>query len=201
MELKMTNSLFDRSIFFVRNKIFRKLGMFVRTSYYGLIGLKTGKNTRLAPLKVTWPHQVIVGDNCTLEDDIFFKFDGIWKQGPSIKIKNRVFIGAGCEFNIRLGIEIGDDGLIASGCKFIDHDHGFAYGELVRTQQGTEIPIKIGKDVWLGCNVIVLKGVVINDGAIIAAESVVTKSVPKEEIWGGVPARKIGMRKRESEHI
>ncbi|MGZ5020707.1 MAG: acyltransferase, partial [Chthoniobacterales bacterium] len=60
---------------------------------------------------------------------------------------------------------------------------------------GAEADIVVESDVWLGTNVIVLKGVRIDRGAIIAAGAVVTKSIPEYEIWGGVPAQKIGERK------
>lgn len=52
-------------------------------------------------------------------------------------------------------------------------------------------PIAIGDDVFLGAQSIILKGVSIGDGAIIASGSVVTKNVPPHEIWGGNPARYI----------
>ena len=68
-------------------------------------------------------------------------------------------------------------------------------GQLIGAQAGYEEEIILGKDVWLGCNVVVLKGVVIGDGAIIGAGSVVTKSIGANEIWAGVPARKISERK------
>ena len=197
----MKDSFFHRAVFFVRHKFLGELGRILRTSYFGFLGLQTGKNSRLGTMRVTWPHQVMIGDNCKLEDNIFFKYDGIWKPGPSIVIGDRVFIGADCEFNIRLRIEIGNDGLIASGCKFIDHDHGILEGQLIRAQRGNGKEINIGNDVWLGCNVVVLKGVDIGEGVVVAAGAVVTRSIPAGEIWGGVPARKIGMRKRESEHI
>lgn len=191
----MMDSLFHRSVFFARYKFLKETGRIFRTAYFNFLGLKTGRNTRLASLEVTWPHQVIIGDSCKLEDDIFFKYDGIWKPGPSIVIGDRVFIGAGCEFNIRLRIEIGNDGLIASGCKFIDHDHGILKGELIRAQRGNGKGIVIGNDVWLGCNVVILKGVEIGDGVVVAAGAVVTRSIPAGEIWGGIPAKKIGDRK------
>ena len=54
--------------------------------------------------------------------------------------------------------------------------------------------IKIADDVWLGANVIVLKGVTIGRGAIVGAGAVVTKSIPEYEIWAGVPAKKLGVR-------
>lgn len=52
-------------------------------------------------------------------------------------------------------------------------------------------PPKIGNGVWIGANVIILRGVVVGERSIIAAGAVVTKDIPPYEIWGGVPARKI----------
>ena len=49
----------------------------------------------------------------------------------------------------------------------------------------------IGNDVWIGANVVVLRGVTIGDGAIIAANAVVTKDIPPYSIAGGVPAKVI----------
>lgn len=50
-------------------------------------------------------------------------------------------------------------------------------------------PPIIGNDVWIGSNSVILQGVKIGDGAIIAAGAVVTKDVPSYTIWGGVPAK------------
>lgn len=52
----------------------------------------------------------------------------------------------------------------------------------------------IGNDVWIGCDVTIIAGVKVCDGAIIGAGAVVTKDIPPYEIWGGVPARKIASR-------
>ncbi len=52
-------------------------------------------------------------------------------------------------------------------------------------------PIVIEDDVWIGCRSIILKGVTIGRGAIVAAGSVVTKSIPPRAIAAGVPARVI----------
>lgn len=49
-------------------------------------------------------------------------------------------------------------------------------------------------DVWVGNGAMILAGVRIGRGAIVAARAVVTKDVPAYEIWGGVPAKKIGER-------
>lgn len=52
----------------------------------------------------------------------------------------------------------------------------------------------IGPDVWIGCGAIVMTGVSIGEGAIVAAGAVVTHDVPSYEIHAGVPARRIGQR-------
>jgi len=186
---------FQQSLFIIRFRYIKRSIGYLRKKYYTLYGMKIGTSTFLPEIYINWPHQVTIGNQCTLEHNIFLKYDGVWKKEPSIFIGDAVFIGAGCEFNIREGISIGNNTLIASGCKFIDHDHGISRSELMNAQSGIEKPIKIGDDVWLGCNVIVLKGVEIGKGAIVAAGAVITKSIGDYEIWAGVPAKKIGDRK------
>lgn len=53
---------------------------------------------------------------------------------------------------------------------------------------------RIGDDVWIGCNVVVMQGISLNVGAVIGAGSIVTKDVGPYEIWAGAPAKKIGQR-------
>ncbi len=186
--------IIQRLGFAFRFKLFNSFFSYTRRFWFSFLGMKIGKATHLPKLYITWPHQLSIGKNCNLERNINFKYDGPWLPGPRIIIGNTIFIGTNCEFNINEGITIGDDSLIASGCKFIDHDHGIDIGEPMYKQYGSRARIAVGSDVWLGCNVIVLKGVTIEDGAIVAAGAVVTKSIPAFEIWGGVPAKKIGQR-------
>ena len=185
----------DRAAFRMRANGSR-LAAHIRTAWWRSLGMQVGDGTLLSRCRLTWPHQVSLGANCTLEHDVYFKYDGIWAPGPSIIIRDRVFVGFGCEFNVRRRLEIGADCLIASGCKFIDHDHGTALDMPMREQTaGAEAEIVLDQDVWLGVNVVVLKGVRIGRGAIVAAGAVVTSDVPSHEIWGGVPARRIGQRR------
>ena len=184
----------QQGAFVLKYRVWSALLSVVRRLWLSMLGMRIGKGTLIPNLQMTWPHQVSLGENCRLEKSIYFKFDGIWSKGPSIRIASQVFIGTGCEFNISKSIEIGNNCLIASGCRFIDHDHGIKAGELIHNQQGPEKGIEIGNDVWLGCNVVVLKGVTIGDGAVVAAGAVVNKSILANEIWAGIPARKIGQR-------
>ncbi len=174
---------------------YASLVSFIRINYFRLLGAKIGKSASLSNIYYTWPHQIQIGSQCNVEQNVFFKFDGIWQPGPSIILGDRVFIGSNCEFNIRKRILIGDDCLVASGCRFIDHDHGHMNLEVpMSSQVGVEKDIIIGNDVWLGVNVIVLKGVTIGKSSIVAAGSVVTKSILPFEIWAGVPAKRVRCR-------
>ena len=191
----MNDSVFARTVFRVRSTSCQAAAL-IRTSGWRLLGMRVGVGTQLPRIYVTWPHQVSLGERCTVEQGVYFKYDGIWKSGPSLVIGDHVFIGASCEFNFKRGITIGSHCLIASGCHFIDHDHQSARRDLPMATQtdGPEAPVALESDVWIGANVVVLKGVTIGQGAIVAAGAVVRDSIPPYEIWGGVPAKKIGDR-------
>ena len=154
--------------------------------------MRVGPGTQLPRMAVTWPHQVEIGARCLLEGEISFKFDGIWREGHSIVIGDETYIGRSCEFNIQKSFQTGSHCLIASGCKFIDH--GVEIGQPMNQQAGAEAAIVLGNSIWLGVNVVVLKGVRIGDGAVVGAGAVVTKSIPAFEIWAGIPAKRIGAR-------
>lgn len=136
----------------------------------------------------------MIGANCVIEHHVYFKHDGPFSEGYSIIIGDNCFIGSGSEFNIKEKIQIGQYCLIASGVRFIDHDHDMQLGMPMKQQECITAAIFIGDDVWIGANAVILKGVTIGNGAVIAAGAVVNKSIPAYEIWGGVPAKKIGER-------
>jgi acetyltransferase-like isoleucine patch superfamily enzyme len=115
----------------------------------------------------------------------------------------RIEIGAntwiGQYNNLRAGggtIRIGRDCLISQFCTLVASNHGVERGTPIRAQppEATRRGVTLGDDVWLGAGVAVMPGVTIGTGSVIAANAVVTHDVPGHEIWGGVPARRIGAR-------
>lgn len=182
-------------IFFCRFRILNALQNTIYIFYWRLLGIKIGKKVLLKKLYVLWPHKISIGNNTIIEHNVIFKYDGAWSKGRSIVISHNVFIGNNCEFNINRGITVHSNANISSGCKFIDHNHGIKAGKLIGPQESTGAVITIEEDVWLGVNVVVLQGVTIGKGAVIGAGAVVTKPVPSNEIWTGVPAKKTGVRK------
>jgi len=86
-------------------------------------------------------------------------------------------------------ITIGDNGLMGPGVCIFASNHGTRAGSPMRLQPYQEKDVVVGNDVWLGAGVVVLSGVRIGDGAIVAAGTVVTKDVPPAAVVGGVPAR------------
>lgn len=92
-------------------------------------------------------------------------------------------------------IEIGDDCMIAPFVYIVDSDHGIDINSKMNTQDNETSSIKIGDDVWIGSNSVILPGVEIGNGSIIAAGSVVNKDVEEFSIYGGVPAKFLKKRK------
>lgn len=118
---------------------------------------------------------------------------GHLKDGRLIIGKN-VYIGDHCCIRASgCPITIGDSTLIANGVTIVSANHGILKDQLIAKQpwnaEGKEVAI--GSDVWIGAHVTILPGVTISDGSIIAAGAVVRSFVPPQEIWGGVPAKKI----------
>lgn len=106
--------------------------------------------------------------------------------GKNIIVGKNVFINACCKFQDQGGITIGDDCLFGHNVTIATLNH-----ELNPDKRASIIPnpVKIGKKVWIGSDSTILPGVEIGDGAIIAAGSVVIKSVPKNTIAAGNPAK------------
>jgi acetyltransferase-like isoleucine patch superfamily enzyme len=101
-------------------------------------------------------------------------------------VEKSMILSGNCYYQAINGIVIGDDTIIAPGVKIISADHEINHLSLHKK----EAPIQIGKNCWIGANVIILPGVTIGNNTIIAAGAVVTKSFPNgDEILLGIPAK------------
>ncbi len=110
--------------------------------------------------------------------------------GENVHINRNTYLWAGQNSHIK----IGDNFVCGPGIFITSDNHGLKKNQLIRDQDGGEKDVMIGNDVWIGAYGIVLPGVTIGDGAVIAAGSVVTKDVEPYTIVAGVPAKEIGQR-------
>jgi len=117
--------------------------------------------------------------------------------GGSIEIGNNSLINNYTVVYGHGGIIIGSNTQIAANCTIIPANHNFSFLDIPIQYQGeTTKGIKIGNNVWIGANSVILDGVEIGNGSIIGAGSIVTKSIPENCVAYGNPAKVI--RKRTS---
>ncbi|MBL7249468.1 acyltransferase [Alcanivorax marinus] len=123
-------------------------------------------------------------------------YPGIWIfTGRNLKVGDDVDFATGTLITTDGGVSIGDRVLIGYGSKILSSNHVIPHGRSPIFYAGHEKkPVSIGDDVWIGANCIVLPGVTIGEGAVLAAGSVVTKDVPPYAIVGGVPSKVIRIR-------
>ena len=105
--------------------------------------------------------------------------------GKNISVGDHVFINADCKFQDQGGISIGDMTFIGHNVVLATLDHDL---DPEKRRLMHPAPIRIGKNVWIGSNVVITKGVTVGDNAVIAAGAVVTRDVPPDTVVGGVPA-------------
>ena len=144
-----------------------------------------------------------IGKNSIIHGRFVFE-----RETGMIQIGDRVHIGTSTLISANK-IEIGDDVTIAWGCTIYDHNSHSVFwnerkndtlqeyrdlkqfGDPIKNKNWDIVkskPIRICNKAWIGMNVIILKGVTIGEGAVVAAGSVVTKDVPAWTLVGGNPA-------------
>ena len=106
------------------------------------------------------------------------------------EIGDKTYINHDSEIRCREHISVGNNVSIAYNVLIQDSDYHTMYDENGNAKPQTS-PIVIEDDVWIGANTIILKGVTLGRGCVVAAGSVVTKSIPAYSLVAGNPARVI----------
>lgn len=144
---------------------------FFRLLFYTLAGMEIGRNSRIhIGARFFYPANIKIGEGTIIGDNIFL--DG----------REKLIIGNHVD--------------IASGVMIYNSEHDVNSEDF----HAISAPVEIGNYVFIGPRAIILPGVKIGQGAIVAAGAVVTKDVPEGMIVGGVPASVIGERKLKDFH-
>lgn len=168
--------------------------------YLKSCGVSFGKNIKTShglPVLVNNGGTISMGENVVFnnyaETSWYCKCD-IHCAGGGIIIGNNVGMN-GCYLYCKQSITIGNNTMIGGGTRIIDTDfHPIEYIQRRIPQYRSEgkcSSVKIGEDVFIGTNCIILKGVTIGDRSVIAAGSVVVKDIPADVIAGGNPCKVI----------
>lgn len=166
----------------VRNLWFRALGVRV----VGYVWMR----------RVSIPRQwgdITLEGGIALDEGVVLLCSGTAKQDKLV-IRQGTYINRYSMIDAHERIEIGRNCLIGPHCYITDANHGRASEKMVKSQKMDAKQVIIEDDVWLGAGVVVLPGVTIGRSAVIGAGAVVTKDVPANSVWAGVPATFIGRR-------
>lgn len=156
---------------------------------------------------------IFIGENSNFDDNLhLMAWEGFGKQSfsPEIEIGMNCSFGAYNHITCCKKITIGDGTLTGKWVTISDNNHGsydvndseslLEWGDVRPSLRTISIkgPIEIGKNVWIGDKATILSGVSIGDGAVIGANSVVTKDVPAYSIVGGNPAKVLKQLNKQS---
>jgi acetyltransferase-like isoleucine patch superfamily enzyme len=160
--------------------------------------IKIGKGSRIgfcANISVEKGGLFIIGNNS------FFGGDATVLKNAICIIGDNTHINKGCTLGIAIKIIIGNEVMIAHDVTIFDNNNhpinksdrkkiaqsGFNR-EHISWTRSSKSPVVINNCTWIGMHSIILKGVTIGEGSIIAAGSVVTKDVPQMTVYGGNPS-------------
>ncbi len=154
------------------------------------LGIHRGMNKRLSvygKLRVIRRNgRVNVGRYVKFYNDAKVSVCGEPGREAVLEIGEYSAIGDRTEIHVGDRVTIGSRTLISWDCCIMDRDYHAFDGDVEIKR-----PVTIGNHVWIGCNAMILKGVTIGDGAVVAAGAVVTKDVPPRAVLAGNPARVI----------
>lgn len=146
---------------------------------------------------------VKIGKNVSIGRNSIIECTGVIRElGEGLVIGDNVGIAANAFLAVRGPVEIGENTIIGPGVSLHAENHVFADRDIpIRLQGSDRKGVTIGKDCWIGSKVVILDGVKIGDGCVVAAGAVVNKSFPSYTIIGGVPAKILKYRGESLENI
>ena len=153
------------------------------------IGAKVSIGKRV---EIRRPWCIRLGQRVEVEHDVFLK---VVNDEARLSIGEYSFVGRGGEIDVAGSVEIGSHSLLAPSVFITDHHHNIEASARIDAQGLTTSFVRIGHDVWIGANAVILPGVTIGDGSVIGAGAVVTRDVPAYTVVAGVPARPLRERK------
>lgn len=130
---------------------------------------------------------VRLGKNVTI-------YPHVWIMPPSSKLclGDHVDLSKGVMITVGADVSIGAGTLIGYDSKILSTNHRVPpAGSSIANAGHTAASVKIGKDVWIGANVVILPGVSIGDGTVVGAGSIVTRDLPANVIAAGTPAHAV----------
>ena len=141
------------------------------------------------------PGHLSIGDDCQVKKESM-----LLAKSARLTVGNRCSVGRYTEISCEdVDLTIGNDVRIATQVWMGTGNHVFRDADKPIVEQGAEQhPITVEDDVWIGTHAVILPGVTLGRGAVVAAGAVVTKSVPPFSIVAGVPARVVKSRQTGS---
>lgn len=143
---------------------------------------------------------IVFGDKTTVGSYAIIRPTNLYggDLGEGLKVGNNSSIGPYAYIGCSGYIEIGDNVMMSPRVSIYAENHNFSDTGMPMIEQGvTRYFVKIEDDCWIAANSIILAGVTIGKGSVVAAGSVVTKDVPPYSVVGGNPARLIKSREIE----
>lgn len=164
---------------------------------------RLGEKCRIAPDVTVLRHGIREGDLlclgslATIFDQTRFVLGDISiNLNALIQVGNKSIVNVGCYLSGEGGLVIGDEVLIGPHVKIFSAGHAIHGGDpSIYKNELTYAEVKVEDGAWIGGGAIILPGVTIGRGSVVAAGSVVTKDVQAFSIVGGNPAIRIKMRK------
>lgn len=142
-------------------------------------------------VRIDRPYLLEMEQRCVLQQGVWFL---IHSDEASLHVGEYTFIGRDVEIEVSTSILIGRHCLIGPGVYITDHNHDLSARGPMFQAPCIHGPVTIEDNVWIGARAIILPGVTIESGAVVGAGAVVTRSVARDTIVVGVPARPIRSR-------